>query len=61
MLGSLRWTVTNGPTDQTGSSVADMKIVVVEGTHLVRYTTSGTPIEETSSVTVVAPTYLSER
>ena len=57
---SLRWTVTNGPTDQSGSSVAGMKIVVVEGTHLVRYTSSGTPIEETDSVTVVVPTYLAE-
>ncbi len=58
---SLRWTVTNGPSDQSGSSVAGMKIVLVESTHLVRYTTSGTPIEQTNSVTVVGPTYLSER
>ena len=57
---SLRWTVTNGPTDQSGSSVVKMKIVVVEGTHLVRYTASGTPIAEIDSVTVVTPTYFAE-
>ena len=57
---SLRWTVTNGPTDSSGSSVADMKIVVVEGTYLVRYTSSGTPVEQTDSVTVVTPTYLAD-
>ncbi len=57
---SLRWTVSNGPTDSSGASVAAMKIVVVEGTHLVRYTSSGTPIEETDSVTIVVPTYLAE-
>ena len=57
---SLRWTVSNGPTDQSGASVARMKIVVVEGTYLVRYTSSGTPIEETDSVTVVVPTYLAK-
>ena len=57
---SLRWTVSNGPTDKSGASVALMKIVVVEGTYLVRYTSSGTPIEETDSVTVVVPTYLAK-
>ncbi len=57
---SLRWTVSNGPTDGSGSSVAGMKIVVVEATHLVRYTSSGTPIEETGSVTIVMPTYLAD-
>ncbi len=57
---SVRWTVSNGPTDKSGASVAGMKIVVVEGAHLVRYTSSGTPIEETDSVTVVVPTYLAE-
>ena len=56
---SLRWTVTNGPTDGSGSSVALMKIVVVEGTHLVRYTSTGTPIEGLGGVTVVVPTYFS--
>ena len=57
---SLRWTVSNGPTDQSGASVANMKIVVVEGTYLVRYTSGGAPIEQTDSVTVVVPTYLAE-
>ncbi len=57
---SLRWTVSNGPTDSSGASVANMKIVMVEGTHLVRYTSSGTPIEEIDSVTVVTPTYLAD-
>ncbi len=57
---SVRWTVTDGPTDQSGAPVAAMKIVVVEGTHLVRYTISGTPIEGTGSLTVVVPTYLAE-
>ena len=57
---SVRWTVLNGPTDSSGGSVAKMKIVVVEGTYLVRYSSSGTPIEETNSVTVVVPTYLAE-
>ena len=57
---SLRWTVSNGPTDGSGASVDKMKIVVVEGTYLVRYSSSGTPAEETDSVTVVTPTYLTE-
>ncbi len=57
---SVLWTVTAGPTDQSGTPVAEMKIVVVEGTHLVRYTISGTPIECTGSLTVVVPTYLAE-
>ena len=57
---SVRWTVTDGPTDWSGAPEDEMKIVVVEGTHLVRYTVSGTPIEDTGSVTVVVPTYLAE-
>ena len=55
---SVRWTVTDGPTDESGAPVAQMKIVVVEGTYLVRYTSTGTPIEETDSLTVAVPTYL---
>lgn len=57
---SVRWTVTDGPTDDSGSPVAGMKIVVVEGTYLVRYTSSGTPIEGPDSITVAVPTYFAE-
>ena len=57
---SVRWTVSAGPTDGSGGSLAKMKIVVVEGTYLVRYSSSGTPIEKAGSVTVIVPTYLAE-
>ncbi len=57
---SLRWTVQSGPTDQSGTAEAQMKIVVVEGTYRVRYTSSGAAIEEADSSTIIVPTYLAE-
>lgn len=55
---SLRWTVQGGPTDGSGTAEAGLRTVIVEGTFLVRYTVSGTPIEQTGSITLVAPTVL---
>lgn len=57
---SVRWTVSNGPTDGAGNPVPDMKTVVVEATRLTRYTSGGTPIVNDRSLEVVRRTFFTK-
>ena len=55
---SLRWTVRAGPTDGSGTIEAEIKTVVVESTHWVRYSSGGVPIERNGSLSMQFQTYL---
>lgn len=55
---SLRWTVQAGPTDGTGTAEPNIKTVVIESTHWVRYDFAGTPIENNGSQSLRFQTYL---
>jgi Tfp pilus assembly protein PilV len=55
---SLRWTVRAGPTDGSGSIEANVKTVVVESTHWVRYSSGGVPIERNASLSMQFQTYV---
>ena len=57
---SLRWRVLNGPTDKNGNPEPDMKTIVVEVTHLVRYTILEVPIKVPQSLEVVFRTYITD-
>ena len=57
---SLRWTVSNGPTDGTGTPVPFIKTVVVEATHRTRYTILGVRIMNENSLTAVIGTLVTE-
>lgn len=55
---SLRWTVQAGPTDGSGTAEPDVKTVVVESTHWIRYTSGGVPIENDRSLSMQYQTYI---
>ena len=57
---SVRWIVSAGPTDQTGTPEPDMKTVTVEATYLVRYTAAGAPIADQDSLESVFHTFVTE-
>ncbi len=57
---SLRWTVSDGPTDGGNNPEPEMKTIVVEATYLTRYTVAEAPIETAQSLGVVFRTYLRE-
>ena len=57
---SLRWAVSTGPTDSGGTPVAGMKTVVVEATHLLRYSAGGLPLANPVAEQVFFQTYLKE-
>ncbi len=57
---SLRWRVFGGPTDSGGNTEPDMKTIVVEATHLTRYTISEIPIKTGQSLEIVFRTYVRE-
>ena len=47
---SLRWQVSAGPTDGTGTAEPGIRTVVVEATYRVRYTIAGVPITDQNSL-----------
>lgn len=49
---SLRWIVTTGPTDGSGTAVANMKTIVVEAAFATRYTAGGVAVQKPTSVNV---------
>jgi len=57
---SLRWIVSAGPTDQSGTAEPDMKTVTVEATYLVRYTAGGAPSTNQDSIESVYHTFVTE-
>ena len=57
---SLRWAVSNGPTDGTGNPVPGIKTVVVEATYRTRYTILGLRIMNENSLTAVIGTLVTE-
>ena len=57
---SLRWQVSAGPTDGTGTAEPDIRTVVVEATYRVRYTTAGVPITDGNSLEASFETFLTD-
>ena len=57
---SMRWIVSAGPTDGSGTVESRMKTVSVEATYFVRYDLSGNPIENPDGLKVTFRTFLSE-
>ena len=57
---SLRWQVSAGPTDGTGTAEPDIRTIVVEATYLVRYTAEGAPITGENSLEASVGTFLTD-
>ena len=57
---SLRWRVSAGPTDGTGTAGPEIRTVVVEATYLVRYTMAGAPITSDNSLEASFGTLLTD-
>ncbi len=57
---SLRWEVSAGPTDGTGTAEPDIRTVVIDATHLVRYTAGGAPITGENSIEASFGTQLTD-
>jgi Tfp pilus assembly protein PilV len=57
---SLRWIVSNGPTNGAGGTETAMKTVVVEATYRTRYTTGGTPVTTPQSLQVTLQTFVTD-
>ena len=57
---SLRWQVSAGPTDGTGTAEPDIRTLAVEATYLVRYTAGGAPITGENSLGTSFGTLLTE-
>lgn len=57
---SMRWIVSGGPTDGTGSAVAGLKTVTIEASHGLRYDGSGNPIADPEALLVSLTTYVAE-
>ncbi|MCP3980193.1 MAG: hypothetical protein GY716_12885 [bacterium] len=57
---SLRWIVSAGPTDSSGTAVAAMKTIVVEATYGVRYDNSGKVLANDDGLTVRLNTLVAE-
>ena len=57
---SMRWIVSSGPTDGTGTAESQMKTVRIEATYLIRYDNSANPISDPDGIEVEFATFLSE-
>lgn len=57
---SLRWTVSAGPTDGSGTAESEMRSVTVEATYFVRYDSLGTAIPGTLSREVACGTFVTD-
>ena len=57
---SLRWLVSAGPTDGTGTAEPDIRTIVIEATYLVRYTAGGAPITGDNSLEASFGTLLTD-
>ena len=57
---SLRWQVSTGPTDGTGTAEPDIRTVIVEATYLVRYTAGGAPLTNDNSLEASFGTLLTD-
>jgi len=57
---SMRWIVSSGPTDGTGTVESQMKTVRVEVTYLIRYDNSANPIPDPDGIEIVFGTFVSE-
>lgn len=58
---SLRWRVSRGPTDGTGTQVDGIKIIDVEATFRIRYITPAAfPVYETASQEIILTSYVVE-
>ncbi len=59
-LYSLRWTVTAGPTDATGTAEPDLRTVAIEATHLVRYDLLANPVSRPNSREATSLTFVTD-
>jgi prepilin-type N-terminal cleavage/methylation domain-containing protein len=57
---SMRWIVSTGPTDGTGTAEASMKTVTIEATYLIRYDISADPIADPDGIQITFTTFVSD-
>ena len=57
---SLRWQVSAGPADGTGTAEPDIRTIIVEATYRVRYTAGGAPITGDNSLEASFGTLLTD-